>query len=171
MASLLGKKANELVPEEEWDDIPDEFLDPLLNCIMRDPVLLPSSRQICDRGVILRHLLSENTDPFNRQSLSEDMLIGQPELKERIDAWIREKREMKKMEKEKEKEKETEKEKEEVNGESHGECRILPEELLTNLKGSNMDDLPIEFGNFGNTTIVSEGEGERVWEEGGEREN
>jgi hypothetical protein len=146
MVSLLAKRADELVPEEEWDDVPDEFLDPLLNSIMRDPVLLPSSRQICDRGVILRHLLSESTDPFNRQHLTEDMLISDIDLKQRIDAWIKEKRDSKRKEMEKDKGKE------EVELSDKGD---LPEEFCPNLDSSTMD-----FGDFGNPSIVSEQNGE-----------
>lgn len=42
---------------------------------MDDPVILPSSGKIMDRPVIVRHLLNSQTDPFNRQALSEDELI------------------------------------------------------------------------------------------------
>lgn len=41
---------------------------------MDDPVILPSSGKIMDRPVIIRHLLNSQTDPFNRQPLSEDDL-------------------------------------------------------------------------------------------------
>jgi len=49
--------------------------DPLMDNIMDDPIILPSSRKIMDRTVILRHLLNSQTDPFNREPLSEDNLI------------------------------------------------------------------------------------------------
>lgn len=41
---------------------------------MDDPVILPSSGKVMDRPVIIRHLLNSQTDPFNRQPLSEDDL-------------------------------------------------------------------------------------------------
>lgn len=41
---------------------------------MVDPVSLPSGK-IMDRSIITRHLLNSNTDPFNRQPLTEDMLV------------------------------------------------------------------------------------------------
>jgi len=41
---------------------------------MDDPVTLPSSGKVMDRPVIIRHLLNSQTDPFNRQPLSEDDL-------------------------------------------------------------------------------------------------
>lgn len=57
-----------------------------MDTLMDDPVLLPSGK-IMDRSVIMRHLLNSNTDPFNRQPLSEDMLQDATELKERITEW------------------------------------------------------------------------------------
>lgn len=62
-------------------------LDPLMDTLMDDPVVLPSSGKVMDRSVIMRHLLNSNTDPFNRQPLSEDMLKDAAELKQRIQEW------------------------------------------------------------------------------------
>jgi len=45
-----------------------------MDTLMDDPVTLPSSGKIMDRPVIIRHLLNSQTDPFNRQPLSEDDL-------------------------------------------------------------------------------------------------
>lgn len=60
---------------DDWmSDAPDEFKDPLMMTVMSDPVLLPSGL-VMDRPVIMRHLLNSNTDPFNRQHLTEDMLL------------------------------------------------------------------------------------------------
>ncbi|ONK60080.1 uncharacterized protein A4U43_C08F13970 [Asparagus officinalis] len=70
-------------------DIPDEFLDPIQYTLMKDPVILPSSRMSVDRPVIQRHLLSDNTDPFNRSHLTPDMLIPDVELKAKIEEFIR----------------------------------------------------------------------------------
>ncbi|KAK9742559.1 hypothetical protein RND81_03G182000 [Saponaria officinalis] len=75
--------------ENALGDIPDEFLDPIQYTLMKDPVILPSSRVTVDRPVILRHLLSDSTDPFNRSPLSPDMLIPDNELKARIEEFIR----------------------------------------------------------------------------------
>ena len=80
--------------EEDLGDVPDEFLgassnksalkllrhlsDPLMFTVMRDPVLLPSSKTILDRATIKSHLLSDSKDPFNRAPLSiEDVVSGQ----------------------------------------------------------------------------------------------
>jgi hypothetical protein len=42
-------------------DAPDEFLDPLLMTLMRDPVRLPTSGNIVDRSTIAQHLLNDET--------------------------------------------------------------------------------------------------------------
>ncbi|KAB1211486.1 putative ubiquitin conjugation factor E4 [Morella rubra] len=84
----LGAKAK-VAASEAMDteatlgEIPDEFLDPI------QAIILPSSRITVDRPVIQRHLLSDNTDPFNRSHLTADMLIPDNELKARIEEFIR----------------------------------------------------------------------------------
>uniref|UniRef100_A0A6Q2XGK0 Ubiquitin conjugation factor E4 B n=1 Tax=Esox lucius TaxID=8010 RepID=A0A6Q2XGK0_ESOLU len=92
---LLSEKVEEIVArnsqsEMDYSDAPDEFKDPLMDTLMTDPVILPSGN-IMDRAIILRHLLNSPTDPFNRQPLNESMLESLPELKERIQTWMREK--------------------------------------------------------------------------------
>ncbi|XP_075482965.1 putative ubiquitin conjugation factor E4 isoform X2 [Primulina tabacum] len=90
----LGVKAK-LIASEAMDaeaalgDIPDEFLDPIQYTLMRDPVVLPSSKITVDRHVIQRHLLSDSTDPFNRSHLTGDMLIPNVELKAQIEEFIK----------------------------------------------------------------------------------
>jgi ubiquitin conjugation factor E4 B len=75
--------------EAALGDIPDDFLDPIQFTLMKDPVILPSSKMTVDRPVIQRHLLSDSTDPFNRSHLTADMLITDEELKARIEEFIR----------------------------------------------------------------------------------
>ncbi|XP_064028441.1 ubiquitin conjugation factor E4 B isoform X1 [Pogoniulus pusillus] len=92
---LLAEKVEEIVAknaraEIDYSDAPDEFRDPLMDTLMTDPVRLPSGT-IMDRSIILRHLLNSSTDPFNRQTLTENMLEPVPELKEQIQAWMRDK--------------------------------------------------------------------------------
>ncbi|KAH8418760.1 hypothetical protein KR222_001367, partial [Zaprionus bogoriensis] len=77
--------------EDECADAPDEFKDPLMDTLMSDPVVLPSGT-VMDRAIITRHLLNSCTDPFNRQHLTEDMLVPNIELKQRIEAWRQEQR-------------------------------------------------------------------------------
>ncbi|KAI1000314.1 Ubiquitin conjugation factor [Podosphaera aphanis] len=76
--------------EEDLGDIPDEFLDPLLASLMKDPVLLPRSQQIIDRSTIRSHLLSDPNDPFIRQPLKIEDVIELPELKTKIALWMQE---------------------------------------------------------------------------------
>lgn len=92
--NLFGKSlfvvANQQT-DDECADAPDEFKDPLMDTLMSDPVVLPSGT-VMDRAIITRHLLNSSTDPFNRQPLTEDMLVPNLELKERINAWRKDQR-------------------------------------------------------------------------------
>ncbi|KAJ8679553.1 hypothetical protein QAD02_015340 [Eretmocerus hayati] len=78
--------------DENLADAPEEFLDPIMSTIMTDPVILPSSRAIVDRQTIARHLLSDQTDPFNRQPLRNDEIKPAVELKARIQEWVENKK-------------------------------------------------------------------------------
>ncbi len=58
----LGKKIEEIsrIQQEEdsnYDDAPEEFLDPIMSHLMLDPVTLPSSKKVVDRSTISRILL------------------------------------------------------------------------------------------------------------------
>ncbi|XP_071868811.1 ubiquitination factor E4A [Bombus fervidus] len=76
-------------------DAPDEFLDPIMSTLMTDPVVLPSSRITIDRQTIARHLLSDQTDPFNRSPLTMDMVKSNVELQHRVQEWIQQKKQEK----------------------------------------------------------------------------
>ncbi|CEP62538.1 ubiquitin-ubiquitin ligase UFD2 LALA0_S05e07866g [Lachancea lanzarotensis] len=81
------------VAEEEEDlemgDAPDEYLDPLMFTIMKDPVILPASRVTIDRSTIKSHLLSDSTDPFNRMPLKLEDVIPNDDLRHEIEAFKR----------------------------------------------------------------------------------
>ncbi|KAH9556760.1 hypothetical protein CY35_07G047100 [Sphagnum magellanicum] len=90
---LLGVKAKAAATEAKdtealLGEIPEEFLDPIQYTLMKDPVILPSSKTTVDLSTIQRHLLSDQTDPFNRSVLTSDMLIPDVELKARIDEYL-----------------------------------------------------------------------------------
>ncbi|KAH0623396.1 hypothetical protein JD844_031669 [Phrynosoma platyrhinos] len=87
--SLADRQQQE---EETYADACDEFLDPIMSTLMMDPVLLPSSRVTVDRSTIARHLLSDQTDPFNRSPLTMDQIRPNTELKERIQQWLAERK-------------------------------------------------------------------------------
>jgi len=79
--------AEKRMAEVDYGEIPDEFRDPLMETLMTDPVMLPSGI-IMDRPIILRHLLNSQTDPFNRQPLTESQLESATELRRRIHEWM-----------------------------------------------------------------------------------
>lgn len=74
--------------EETLGEIPDEFLDPLMCTLMKDPVKLPTSGYSMDRSTITQHLLNDQSDPFTRAPLTIDELQPNVELKAAIEAWI-----------------------------------------------------------------------------------
>jgi len=91
IAAIL-KRVDELAADEVDDsDAPDEFLDPLMQTLMRDPVRLPSGILV-DRPTIMRHLLNHANDPFNRAPLTVDDLIPADDIKKQIQEWIATKR-------------------------------------------------------------------------------
>ncbi|XP_061072260.1 ubiquitin conjugation factor E4 A [Conger conger] len=95
--SLLADKIKSLADqqqqeEETYSDAPDEFLDPIMSTVMQDPVLLPSSHVTVDRSTIARHLLSDQTDPFNRSPLTMDQIRPNEDLKQRILQWLAERK-------------------------------------------------------------------------------
>jgi len=86
-AAAAAIAAGSIAEEDNFEDIPEEFEDPLSCRIMTDPVRLPSGT-VLDRATILQHLLTDNRDPFSRAPITEDDLEDVPELKEKIVAWV-----------------------------------------------------------------------------------
>ncbi|KAF9046597.1 ubiquitin elongating factor core-domain-containing protein [Panaeolus papilionaceus] len=91
VAKVEEAKAN-LEAEEDLGEVPDEFLDPLMFTVMKNPVLLPSSKTILDLATIKSHLLSDSKDPFNRAPLKIEDVVPVPELKARIEEFLIERR-------------------------------------------------------------------------------
>lgn len=88
---FLQEKVDKIVLEKQqeevdYGEIPEEFKDPLMDTLMNDPVILPSGT-VMDRPIITRHLLNSQTDPFNRQPLTEEELKPANEIKLKIEAW------------------------------------------------------------------------------------
>ena len=93
LATKVEEASKAMVDEEAlYEDAPDEFLDPLMQEFMTDPVLLPTSDTIVDRKTIQQHLLNDDTDPFNRKQLSIDDVVPAVELKAKMTAWLETKR-------------------------------------------------------------------------------
>ena len=76
--------------EEKLGEIPEEFLDPYMYTLMRNPVILPRSQQRMDRAVVIRHLMNDPLDPFTRQPFTKEELVPDEELQAKIDAFIKE---------------------------------------------------------------------------------
>ncbi|KAL5235405.1 hypothetical protein ACI65C_002815 [Semiaphis heraclei] len=91
IAQRVSKLAIQQSNDEELllSEAPENFLDPIMSALMVDPVILPSSKMTVDRSTIARHLLSDQTDPFNRSHLTMDMVVTNTELKNQIDEWIK----------------------------------------------------------------------------------
>ncbi|CAM9672332.1 unnamed protein product, partial [Laminaria digitata] len=89
-SAVVEARASYEASEASLGEVPDEFLDPVLCHVMRDPVLLPTSGTIMDRqgSTIVQHLLNDTNDPFNRQPLTEAMVKPQPELRQRIEDFV-----------------------------------------------------------------------------------
>lgn len=116
----MALKVSELVLQSNDEELllseaPENFLDPIMSTLMIDPVILPSSKMNVDRSTIaryillrirknviillyfcyFRHLLSDQTDPFNRSHLTMDMVKTNAELKNQIEEWIKMKKSQK----------------------------------------------------------------------------
>lgn len=84
---ILKAASHQKQEDEAIGDAPEEFLDPIMSTIMNDPVVLPSSGITLDRSTIARHLLSDQTDPFNRSPLTMEMVTSDKDLKNKILEW------------------------------------------------------------------------------------
>lgn len=52
---------------------PEKFCDPITNVLIEEPIMLPN-KIIVDKSMIYRYLLTNNTNPFDRQKLSRKIL-------------------------------------------------------------------------------------------------
>merc|ERR1711971_1030929 len=89
LATSVGRASSQHREEEELlSGAPDEFLCPIMSILMTDPVRLPSSKQVVDRSTIARHLLSDQSDPFNRAPLTMDQVEPETDLRQRVEEWM-----------------------------------------------------------------------------------
>lgn len=88
VSAVQNKSDSELLVGE---NDPEEFTDPLLGTLMKDPVLLPTSNRVVDRSVAVQCILRGGRDPFTAERLTMTMLIPQPELAQRIQEFKRKK--------------------------------------------------------------------------------
>jgi len=80
----LNEKAQANKQAMESVEIPDEFLDPIMQDVMMDPVRLLTSGNIMDRKHIHRIIMADDADPFNRMPLKVEMLEPMSDLKAKI---------------------------------------------------------------------------------------
>ena len=88
----------EIEEEKDYDNIPDDYLDPIANILIKNPIILPSSNVVMEEEIIKKHLLYHNFDPFNRDKLNIQLLEeynNKDEVKKRrevlrtdIEKWI-----------------------------------------------------------------------------------
>merc|ERR1712083_261436 len=96
LAILIKKFEVKRDIELQLGDIPNEYLDPIMQTLMTDPVILGKNKNekdknqyVMDRKVIERHLMNNPNNPFNREPLTKDDLVPDVQLKEEIDQWIK----------------------------------------------------------------------------------
>uniref|UniRef100_A0A7S0YLE5 RING-type E3 ubiquitin transferase n=1 Tax=Hemiselmis tepida TaxID=464990 RepID=A0A7S0YLE5_9CRYP len=86
VASAQKNPADELGIAAE--DIPEEFLDPITQQYMVEPVVLPSSGATLDRSTVLRHLRTNPSDPYTQVRLTAQMLQPATELRGKMAVWL-----------------------------------------------------------------------------------
>jgi hypothetical protein len=72
------------------NDIPAEFIDPLMCELIESPIVLPLSNVIVDEKVIFKHIVFKGDNPFNRMPLTIDELIKYQDnevVKDMIKKW------------------------------------------------------------------------------------
>ena len=87
--SYFDNKLNVKIDSNVDIEIPDELCDPLMDTLIENPVMLPNDI-IIDRGTILRHLLTSETNPFDRAPLTIEILEEyntKPEVKHLVDEF------------------------------------------------------------------------------------
>ena len=69
------------------DEVPSDFLCALMCTTMTDPVKL--GNEVVDRSSVEACMRSGNgLNPYTRQPIREEDIVGLPDLKERIEAWF-----------------------------------------------------------------------------------
>lgn len=56
------------------EDIPEEFLDPLIYTLIKDPVMIPNVDLIFDKTSIMSQIYHEKINPYTRESLDENII-------------------------------------------------------------------------------------------------
>jgi len=72
-------------------DIPENYLCELMADIMSDPVQFPQSKKIVDRSAAVRMIMGSDKDPYSNTPVRVEDLLPQPELKQEIHRFAKEK--------------------------------------------------------------------------------
>lgn len=70
---------------DETIETPFEFCDPIMMTPIEEPILLPESKIVMDKTIIISHLINDETDPFNRTKLTIEKLENFNKLPETIE--------------------------------------------------------------------------------------
>lgn len=72
----LSDKIDDIIKQksDDTDNYPDEFLDELVFTPLENPVMLPRTKQIVNRETILQYIMTDKTNPFDREELTVDLL-------------------------------------------------------------------------------------------------
>jgi hypothetical protein len=73
------------VTSDEIEEIPFEFCDPIMMTPIEEPILLPESKIVMEKSIIISHLINDETDPFNRTKLTIEELENFNKLPETIE--------------------------------------------------------------------------------------
>ena len=87
--SYLDTKINLKLDNHIEKEIPDELCDPIMDTLIENPIMLPNNI-IIDISTISRHLLSNETNPYDRTPLNMDILKKYNEcidVKKKIDEF------------------------------------------------------------------------------------
>ena len=86
-ASVKALTETKRLEEAEMDEVPSDFLCALMCTTMTDPVKL--GNEVVDRSSVEACMRSGNgLNPYTRQPIREEDIVGLPDLKERIEAWF-----------------------------------------------------------------------------------
>merc|ERR1712130_131238 len=64
------------------------YIDPITYEVMTEPVTSRTSGRTYDKSMILEHIESYGTDPFNQQPMSKGDLFININMKRAIDRWL-----------------------------------------------------------------------------------
>ena len=59
--------------KKAYSNLHERFIDPITCTVIDEPIIVPPDI-VMDKGIIYKHLMENNTNPFNRESLNIDSL-------------------------------------------------------------------------------------------------